>query len=112
MKPRMFAQARCAVPRHAAWVMAALPVMLCPVAQVQAAQPVQAQASGQVVRVNPDQGKIAIKHGAIGKLDLPAMTLVYHVNPALLRGIAVGDTVSFTAERADGQYRLVALEKK
>lgn len=96
----------------ASWVVLGGAAALLPVAQVQAAQPVQAQASGQVVRVNLDQGKIAIKHGAIGKLDLPAMTLVYHVDPALLRGIAVGDAVSFTAERANGQYRLVELEKK
>ncbi len=78
---------------------------------VSAAPPVQAQASGQVVRVDARAGKIAIRHGAIGKLDLPAMTLVYHVDPALLAGIAVGDRVEFTAERAGGQYRIVELKK-
>jgi Cu/Ag efflux protein CusF len=78
---------------------------------VSAAAPVQARASGEVVRVNPADGKIAIRHGAIGKLDLPAMTLVYHVDPALLAGIAVGDRVDFTAERAGGQYRIVELKK-
>lgn len=81
-------------------------------AQVAYAQPVQAEASGQVVRVNPTAGKIAISHGAIAKLDLPAMTLVYHVDPALLAGIAVGDQVNFTAQRADKQYQVVALKKK
>lgn len=75
------------------------------------AQPVQAQATGQVVRITADAGKIAIRHGAIGKLDLPAMTLVYHIDPALLKGIAVGDQVSFTAERAGGQYRITELKK-
>jgi Cu/Ag efflux protein CusF len=80
-------------------------------AQVQAAEPVQAQARGEVVRVNPEAGKIAIRHGAIARLDLPAMTLVYHIDPALLKGIAPGDTVSFTAERAGGQYRIVELKK-
>ncbi|MBN9401534.1 MAG: copper-binding protein, partial [Burkholderiales bacterium] len=66
---------------------------------------------GEVVRVNAPAGKIAIRHGAIDKLDLPAMTLVYHVDPALLAGIAVGDRVEFTAERAGGQYRIVELKK-
>ena len=78
---------------------------------VSAAAPVQARASSDVVRVNPADGKIAIRHGAIGKLDLPAMTLVYHVDPALLAGISVGDRVDFTAERAGGQYRIVELKK-
>jgi Cu/Ag efflux protein CusF len=76
-----------------------------------AAQPVRAQARGTVVRIDAAHGRIAIRHGAIPALQLPAMTLFYHADPALLRGIAVGDTVNFTAERADGQYRVVALEK-
>lgn len=78
---------------------------------VLAAAPVQARASGEVVRVDAAAGKIAIRHGAIPKLDLPAMTLVYRVDPSRLAGIAVGDRVDFTAERAGGQYRLVELEK-
>lgn len=82
-----------------------------PAALVQA-QPIQAQSSGTVVRVIPGSGKVAIRHPAISKLDLPAMTLVYHLDPALLAGIKAGDKVDFTAERRDGQYRIVALEKQ
>ena len=78
---------------------------------VVAAQPVQASASGDVVRIQAADGKIAIRHGAISGLDLPAMILVYHVDPALLAGIAVGDHVRFTAERSGGQYRIVDLQK-
>ncbi|MGA0582795.1 MAG: copper-binding protein [Castellaniella sp.] len=78
---------------------------------VSAAAPVQAQASGEVVRVSSAAGKIAIRHGAIDRLDLPAMTLVYHIDPALLAGISVGDKVEFTAERVGGQYRIVELRK-
>ncbi|HEX7386387.1 MAG TPA: copper-binding protein [Castellaniella sp.] len=76
-----------------------------------AAQPVQAQGHGSVVRIDAVQGKLAVRQGAISALNLPAMILVYHVAPALLNGIAVGDSVSFTAERAGGQYRIVALKK-
>ena len=70
-----------------------------------------AEASGEVVRVDRDAGKIAIRHGAIAKLDLPAMTLVYHADPALLGSIKKGDKVRFTAERANDQYRLTAIKK-
>ena len=78
---------------------------------VSAAAPVQASASGTVVRVNAAEGKIAIRHGAIPRLDLPAMILVYHADPALLAGVAVGQEVRFTAQRADGQYQIVELTK-
>jgi len=80
-------------------------------AQVAVAQPVQAQSSGKVVRVDPAKGKIAIQHGAIAPLDLPAMTLVYQIDPALLAGVSVGDVVKFTAERSDKRYRIVQLKK-
>lgn len=83
----------------------------CTPAVVLAAQPVQAQAQGTVVRIDAAHGKIAIRHGAIPALDLPAMTLFYHIDAALLRGIAAGDRVSFTAERAGGEYRIVKIAK-
>lgn len=88
-----------------------LPMAAALVPAAAQAKAVQAQASGQVVRVDAAAGKIAIRHGAIRKLELPAMTLVYHADPALLAGIAAGDTVDFTAERVGGQYRIVDLEK-
>ncbi|WP_322995984.1 copper-binding protein [Castellaniella sp.] len=93
----------------AALVLAAVALPASVVAQE---MPVQAQASGQVVRLTPAEGKIAIRHGSISKLDLPAMTLVYHLDPALLVGIAVGDQVTFTAQRANNQYQIVALKKQ
>ena len=75
------------------------------------AQAQEAQASGEVRRVDAAQGRIAIKHGAISALDLPAMTLVYRIDPALLAGIQVGDTVKFTATRQDGKYVVTKLSK-
>jgi len=100
------------LPLSGGWSVFAVAAGAAVLAVPAAAQPVQAQASGQVVRIDAAAGKIAIRHGAIGKLGLPAMTLFYHLDPALLRGIAVGDSVTFTAERVDSQYRIIALEKK
>ncbi len=71
----------------------------------------EAESSGEVRRVDAAQGKIAIKHGAIGELDLPAMTLVYQADPGLLAGIQVGDKVKFTATRRDGKYVVTKLSK-
>lgn len=64
----------------------------------------QAEASGEVRRVDPAGGKVTIKHDAIKALDLPAMTLVYEADPALLAKIKAGDKVRFTAVRKDGKY--------
>ncbi|CAB3678284.1 hypothetical protein LMG3458_01465 [Achromobacter deleyi] len=69
----------------------------------------QADASGEVRRVDPAAGKVTIKHDAIKALDLPAMTLVYDADPALLAKIKAGDKVRFTAERKDGKYVVTAI---
>ncbi|WZB69696.1 copper-binding protein [Achromobacter xylosoxidans] len=69
----------------------------------------QADASGEVRRVDPSAGKVTIKHDAIKALDLPAMTLVYEADPSLLAKIKAGDKVKFTAERKDGKYVVTAI---
>ena len=79
-----------------------------------AVTPVLAQtatSSGEVRRVDAAQGKITLKHGPIAELDLPAMTLVYRITPALLSGINPGDKVTFTATRQDDQYVISAIKK-
>ncbi|MGY6269068.1 copper-binding protein [Achromobacter denitrificans] len=87
--------------------------MAAAVAVVAAAAPLafaqQAQASGEVRRVDPAAGKVTIKHDAIKELDLPAMTLVYEADPALLAKIKAGDKVRFTATRKDGKYVVTAI---
>jgi len=76
-----------------------------------AAQAQQASASGEVRRVDAAAGKITIKHGAISDLDLPAMTLVYHADPALLKDIKPGDKINFTARREAGNYVVTEIRK-
>ena len=71
----------------------------------------EATGSGEVRRVDVAAGKITIKHGAIADLQLPAMTLVYRIDPALLQGIKPGDTVKFTAKREGGHYVVTQISK-
>jgi Cu/Ag efflux protein CusF len=63
-----------------------------------------ATATGEVRRVDAQAGTVALRHGEIKELGLPAMTLVYHAAPPLLRDIKPGDKVRFTATRQDGRY--------
>lgn len=71
----------------------------------------QATASGQVRRVNPSAGKITIMHGEIVELKLPAMTLVYLVEPGLIQEIQPGDQVTFTVVRRNGDYVIIEIRK-
>jgi Cu/Ag efflux protein CusF len=71
-----------------------------------------ANTSGEVRRIDTAAGKITIKHGAISNLDLPAMTLVFHVaDPAMLQNVKPGDKVRFAADKINGQYTITALER-
>jgi len=81
------------------------------VACVAPAHAQEATASGEVRRVNAEQGKITIKHGAIADLDLPAMSLVYRADPTLLKGIQPGDKITFTAKREGKRYVVTEISK-
>lgn len=70
-----------------------------------------ATATGEVRRIDIQQGTVVLRHGEIKELGLPAATLVYHVAPALLRDIKPGDKVRFTAIRQDGRYVVTAIDK-
>ena len=59
--------------------------------------------SGEVRKVDVEQGKVTLKHEAITNLDMPAMTMVFRAaDPALLKNLKVGDKVQFHAESRDG----------
>lgn len=81
------------------------------VACVAPAHAQEAQASGEVRRVDAGEGKITIKHGAISALDLPAMSLVYRADPTLLQGIKPGDKITFTAKREGDRYVVTKISK-
>ncbi|MFV9474813.1 copper-binding protein [Advenella sp. RU8] len=84
-------------------------------AGVLAVGPVLAQeegsATGEVRRIQADKGKIAIKHGPIIELKLPAMTLIYNINPVLLKDINPGDEVEFKARHQNNQYIIIEIRK-
>lgn len=71
----------------------------------------QGSGSAEVRRIDAVVGKITLKHGSIDALELPGMTLVYLIDPALLGDIKPGDKVKFTAERRDGEYVVIKISK-
>ncbi len=62
---------------------------------------------------NNSNSNIKLKHGAIKKLDMPAMTMTYKVaDPVLLKAIHVGDRIDFDINEQDGGYVITAIVRR
>lgn len=77
--------------------------------------PVLAQAAvmadGEVRKVDKDAKKITLKHGPITNLDMPGMTMVFHVkDPAMLDQVRKGDKVKFAAEKTGDNFTVTKIE--
>lgn len=56
--------------------------------------------NGEVRKVDKENKKVTLKHGAIKNLDMPGMTMVFGIKDvAMLDGLKVGDKVKFKAEQ-------------
>jgi Cu/Ag efflux protein CusF len=75
------------------------------------AQPGASMTEGVVRKVDKDAGKITLKHGPIGNLDMPAMTMVFRVaDQAMLQQVKPGDKVKFRAESIGGLLTVTKIE--
>jgi len=79
----------------------------------QAGAAAQELAEGKVTKIDESTGKVTLQHGPIKKFDMEeGMTMVFRVqDPALLKGVKVGDKVKFEADRVNGQFTVTKLEK-
>jgi Cu(I)/Ag(I) efflux system periplasmic protein CusF len=69
-----------------------------PAANASAAAPTIAMSNGEVIRIDKQARKIAIKHGPLVNLDMPPMTMVFGVKDAAwLDRLKVGDKIRFVA---------------
>jgi Cu/Ag efflux protein CusF len=85
---------------------AALAVLACGAALA------QTLADGEVRKIDKAKGRITLKHGEIKHMDMPPMTMVFHVkDPKSLEALAVGDKVRFAVDKIDGQYTVTAISK-
>jgi len=59
---------------------------------------------GEVKKVDPDNGKITLKHGDIKNLDMPGMTMVFTVrDKGQLTKLKPGDKVQFMVVQEGGK---------
>jgi Cu/Ag efflux protein CusF len=70
-------------------------------------------ADGIVTRIDQAAGKISIRHGPLKKFGMDeGMTMVFRLkDPAMLKGLKVGDKVKFDVERINGQFTITKIVK-
>lgn len=76
----------------------------------QAAAPTLVDA--EVKKVDKEAGKITLRHGDITNLNMPGMTMAFRTkDAAMLDQVKAGDKVTFAAERVNGAFTIVQLQK-
>lgn len=72
-----------------------------------------AMVDGQVMKIDEPASKITLKHGPIKKFDMDdGMTMVFRVqDPAMLKQVKVGDKVKFEADKVNGQFTVIKMQK-
>lgn len=76
-----------------------------------AANPAASLSEGEIRRLDPESGKLTIRHGEIRNLDMPPMTMVFTArDKALLSGLKVGDRIKFAASNEGGKYLLTEIQ--
>lgn len=86
-------------------LIAALVFPLAAVAQV--AQLTDAE----VRKVDKEAGKLTLRHGPIENLEMPGMTMVFHVKDAsMLEKVKPGDKVRFAVEKVKGNFTVTRIE--
>ena len=69
---------------------------------------------GEVTKIDESAGKITIKHGPMKKFDMDGgMTMVFRAkDPAILKQVKPGDRIKFEADKVNGQFTVMKVEKQ
>lgn len=72
-------------------------------------------ASGRVVSVDREAGRVTLQHGPISQLNWPEMTMAFRLaDPQLAHSLAIGDVIRFSlrAKPEDGAYVIESITKE
>lgn len=65
---------------------------------------------GEVKKIDKEQGKITLKHGAIKHMDMPGMTMVFLAqDKAMLDTVKAGDKVRFRVVEQGGKMTVTEI---
>ncbi|GGI16873.1 copper-binding protein [Oxalicibacterium faecigallinarum] len=68
---------------------------------------------GEIRKIDTDNLKLTVRHGPLLNLNMPGMTMVFAVKDSgMLEGLEQGSRIHFLAERIDGIYTIVRIEKQ
>jgi len=68
-------------------------------------------ATGEVRKVDKNAARLTLKHGEIKNLDMPPMTMVFHVkDKTVLDRFKAGDKVRFRVVNDAGKYTVTDIE--
>ncbi|MEO3479244.1 MULTISPECIES: copper-binding protein [Rhodobacterales] len=65
---------------------------------------------GTIKKVDAEGGKVTINHGPLVNLDMPAMTMVFRADEAMLAKMSEGQEIEFVAEPVKGKLTVTQLK--
>lgn len=65
--------------------------------------------SGKIKKVDAKAGKVTIIHGPLVNLDMPAMTMVFRADEAMIASLSEGQNIEFVADRVKGKLTVTQL---
>jgi Cu(I)/Ag(I) efflux system protein CusF len=67
---------------------------------------------GEIRKIDPDTGRVTLRHGPIENLNMPGMTMIFQAVPAeQLSDLQAGDKVRFRASKNNGNFIVTDIEK-
>jgi len=66
--------------------------------------------AGTIKKINAKAGKVTIIHGPLINLDMPAMTMVFRADEAMIANISVGQDIMFIADRVNGKLTVIKMK--
>jgi len=66
--------------------------------------------TGTIKKIDAKAGKVTIIHGPLPKLDMPAMTMVFRADEAMIAKMSEGTELEFVAERVEGKLTVTAIK--
>lgn len=64
--------------------------------------------TGTIKKIDAKAGKVTISHGPLINLDMPAMTMVFRADEAMISNMSEGQDIEFLVERVNGKLTVTA----
>jgi|TARA_B110000211_G_scaffold186799_1_gene212112 uncharacterized cupredoxin-like copper-binding protein len=66
--------------------------------------------TGKIKKINAKSGKVTIVHGPLLSLDMPAMTMVFRADEAMIAKMSEGQNIEFVADRVKGKLTVTKMK--